>query len=96
MERTPQDVKREVERHLLEQERVKNSLPAVIVIGPFMVIVEATRQKLLRKLRALANGALDQLSHRLRRQMEDVSLSVINIKLSLYCAGDTVHFILVK
>nr|XP_023655546.1 dynein heavy chain 1, axonemal [Paramormyrops kingsleyae] len=84
LERTPQEVKREVDRHLLEQERVNNSLPALIVIGPFMVSVEATRQKLLRKLRALANGVLDQLTHRLRKQMEDACEEYKAISKKLY------------
>ncbi|XP_069045720.1 dynein axonemal heavy chain 1 isoform X1 [Lepisosteus oculatus] len=66
-----QEVKREVELHLREKELLDHSLPVSIVIGPFLVSVEAVRQSLSKKRRALANAVLDQLAKKLRRQVDE-------------------------
>ncbi|KAI4880923.1 hypothetical protein NFI96_025448, partial [Prochilodus magdalenae] len=70
---TPVEVKREVERHLKEKETLDKSLPSSIVIGPFMVSVEAVRQSLSKKRRALANAVLDRLALKLRKQVEEAN-----------------------
>uniref|UniRef100_A0A3Q3E168 Dynein, axonemal, heavy chain 1 n=1 Tax=Labrus bergylta TaxID=56723 RepID=A0A3Q3E168_9LABR len=69
---TSQIVKREVEQHLKDQELIKYTLPASIVIGPFVVRVEAVRQALANKKKSLANAMLEQLAHKLRKQVDDV------------------------
>ncbi|XP_066555780.1 dynein axonemal heavy chain 1 [Amia ocellicauda] len=70
-EQSPQEVRREVEQHLQEQQRVDLSLPGSIVIGPFLVSVEAARQGLSRKRRALVDAVLDRLARKLRQQVDD-------------------------
>ncbi|XP_041945152.1 dynein heavy chain 1, axonemal isoform X2 [Alosa sapidissima] len=70
-EQTPQEVKREVELHLKEKEVLDQSLPASIIIGPFLVSVEMVRQNLSKKRRALANAVLDRLALKLGKQLED-------------------------
>lgn len=72
-EQTSQEVKKEVEQHLKEKERLEHSLPSSIVIGPFFVRVEAVRQALSKKRKALANALLDLLVLKLRKQVDDVS-----------------------
>lgn len=72
-EQTSQEVKKEVEHHLKEKESLEHSLPSSIVIGPFVVRVEAVRQALSNKRRALANALLDHFALKLRKQIEDVS-----------------------
>lgn len=72
-EQTFQEVKKEVAQHLKEKERLDNSLPSSIVIGPFFVRVEAVRQALSKKRKALANAMLDHLILKLRKQVDDVS-----------------------
>lgn len=72
-EQTPQEVKRDVELHLKEKEVLDQTLPASIVIGPFLVSVEMVRQTLSKKRRALANAVLDRLALKLGKQLEDVS-----------------------
>lgn len=72
-EQTSQEVKKEVEQHLKEKERLEHSLPSSIVIGPFFVRVEAVRQALSKKRKALANALLDHLVLKLRKQVDDVS-----------------------
>ncbi|XP_078019489.1 dynein axonemal heavy chain 1 [Epinephelus lanceolatus] len=70
-EQTSQEVKREVEQHLKDKERLEQSLPSSIVIGPFVVRVEAIRQALSKKRKALANAILDHLVLKLRKQVDE-------------------------
>lgn len=85
-EQTSQEVKKEVEQHLKDKERLERSLPSTIVIGPFFVRVEAVRQALSNKRKALAKAILDHLVMKLRKQVDDVShlfrgqKTLINIK----------------
>lgn len=72
-EQTSQEVKKQVEQHLKEKERIEQSLPSSIVIGPFIVRVEAVRQALSSKRKALANTMLAHLALKLRKQIDDVS-----------------------
>ena len=66
-------MKKEVEQHLKEKERLELSLPSSIVIGPFCVRVEAVRQALANKQKALVNAMLNHLVRKLRKQVDDVS-----------------------
>ncbi|KAL7843672.1 hypothetical protein AOLI_G00251840 [Acnodon oligacanthus] len=81
---TPVEVKREVERHLKEKEILDQSLPSSIIIGPFMVSVEAVRQSLSKKRRALANAVLDRLALKLRKQVEEACEECKAISRKLY------------
>lgn len=72
-EQTSQEVKREVEQHLKEKEHLEKSLPSSIIIGPFIVRVEAVRQALCNKRKVLANAVLDHLVLKLHKQVDDVS-----------------------
>ncbi|XP_072239156.1 dynein axonemal heavy chain 1 [Leuresthes tenuis] len=69
-EQTAREVKRAAEQHLKEKEGLEHSLPSSIVIGPFFVRVEAVRQSLTKKRKALASALLDQLALRLSKQIE--------------------------
>lgn len=70
---TPQEVKQEVLEHLREMKLLDQAIPSAIIIGPFMVGVEAIRQTLVNKRKALAKALLDRLALRLLKQMQDVS-----------------------
>ncbi|GAA6221830.1 dynein heavy chain 1, axonemal-like [Lates japonicus] len=70
-EQTSQEVKKQVEQHLKEKERIEQSLPSSIVIGPFIVRVEAVRQALSSKRKALANTMLAHLALKLRKQIDN-------------------------
>ncbi|KAF0035263.1 hypothetical protein F2P81_013021 [Scophthalmus maximus] len=70
-EQTSQEVKKEVEQHLKEKERIERSLPSSIMIGPFNVRVEAVRQALCNKRKALANAMLQRLTLKLRKKIDD-------------------------
>nr|XP_019941835.1 PREDICTED: dynein heavy chain 1, axonemal [Paralichthys olivaceus] len=70
-EQTSQEVKKEVERQLKEKERIEHFLPSFIVIGPFNVRVEALRQALSNKRKALANAMLQRLALKLRKRVDD-------------------------
>lgn len=54
-------------------ELLNQSIPSAIIIGPFKVSVEAIRQSLVKKHRALASAVLDRLALRLHQQIQDVS-----------------------
>lgn len=72
-EQTSVEVKKEVQQQLQEKERIEQSLPSSIVIGPFVVRVEAVRQALSNKKKTLANSMLGCLAQKLRKQVDDVS-----------------------
>ncbi|XP_029991393.1 dynein heavy chain 1, axonemal [Sphaeramia orbicularis] len=70
-EQTSQGVKKDVEQHLQEKEKLEHSLPSSINIGPFTVRVEAVLQDLSNKRKALANSVLNHLAWKLRKQLDD-------------------------
>ncbi|XP_028430624.1 dynein heavy chain 1, axonemal isoform X1 [Perca flavescens] len=70
-EQTSQEVKKEVEQHLKDKERLEHSLPTSIVIGPFFVRVEVVRQALSNKKKALASVMLDHIVLKLRKQVDN-------------------------
>nr|XP_040059002.1 dynein heavy chain 1, axonemal-like isoform X4 [Gasterosteus aculeatus aculeatus] len=70
-ELTIQELKKEVEKNLKDKEMLECSLPSSIVIGPFMVSVEAVRQALCDKRTALANALLDHLTLKLRHRIDE-------------------------
>lgn len=72
-EQTSLELKKEVQQHLQEKEKIEQSLPSSIVIGPFIVRVEAVRQALSNKRKALAKSMLHCLAQKLHKQIDDVS-----------------------
>ncbi|XP_058497468.1 dynein axonemal heavy chain 1 [Solea solea] len=70
-EQTSQEVRKVVEQQLKEKERIEHSLPSSIVIGPFIVRVEAVRQALSNKRKAFAKALLDHLALKLRKKVDD-------------------------
>ena len=70
---TAQEVKKEVLQILKEKQRLETSLPSLIVIGPFTVSVDRVRQALSEKKKALANGMMDYLASKIRKQVDQVS-----------------------
>ncbi|KAM8915859.1 dynein axonemal heavy chain 1-like [Spinachia spinachia] len=68
---TIQELKKEVEQNLKDKEMLECSLPSSIVIGPFIVSVEAVRQALSDKRKALANALLDHLTLKLRKRVDE-------------------------
>ncbi|XP_028841933.1 dynein heavy chain 1, axonemal isoform X2 [Denticeps clupeoides] len=70
-ERTPLDVQCEVVTHLEEKGRLERALPASIIIGPFLVSVEAVRRGLAQKRQALASAALERLAQKLHKHVGD-------------------------
>lgn len=73
-ELSAKDIKKEVEQLLKDKEKLEQTLPSSIVMGPFFVRVEAVRKKLANKKKALANALLEHLVEKLRIRIEDVSL----------------------
>ena len=68
-----QKIKEEVEYHLAQQKVIESTLPSNIMIGPYHINTEQTRQALSKKRKALANSMLELLARRLRKQAEEVS-----------------------
>ncbi|XP_027011591.1 dynein axonemal heavy chain 1 isoform X2 [Tachysurus fulvidraco] len=79
-----QEVKEEVKRHLKEKEILEQSLPSHIVIGPFVVNVDAVKKSLANKRRALANAVIERLALRLHIQMEEACEECKAISRKLY------------
>ena len=59
--------------HLQEKEIIEAIVPSNIVIGPFFVNTELTRQALGKKRKALGNAVLELLARKLRTQADEVS-----------------------
>lgn len=72
-EQTSQEVKKEVEQNLKDMETLERSLPSTIAIGPFLVRVEAVRQALCNKRKALGHAMLQHFTRKLRKQIDNVS-----------------------
>ncbi|XP_029455356.1 dynein heavy chain 1, axonemal [Rhinatrema bivittatum] len=79
-----QDIKLTVDMHLLEKERLDNTLPSTIIIGPFMVIIEGVKQNLSRKRKSLATALLELLAKNLRQSVEALSDEFRKISRKLY------------
>lgn len=71
-EHTAAEVKKEVEMHLEEKEKLEVIIPSNIIIGPFYINTENTRQALSKKRKALSNAVLELLARKLRTQADDV------------------------
>ncbi|XP_056267415.1 dynein axonemal heavy chain 1 [Pseudoliparis swirei] len=70
-EQTSQEVKKEVEQNLKDMETLERSLPSTIAIGPFLVRVEAVRQALCNKRKALGHAMLQHFTRKLRKQIDN-------------------------
>ncbi|KAG9260637.1 dynein heavy chain 1, axonemal [Astyanax mexicanus] len=88
---TPADVKREVERHLMEKENLEKSLPSTIIIGPFLVVVETVRRNLSEKCSTLANAVLDSFALKLRNQVDQACEECKSISRRLYEKPDSIE-----
>lgn len=72
-EQSVKDLKKEVEMHLKDKQKLEQTLPSSIVIGPFFVRVEAVRSKLANKKKALAAALLEYIVEKLRLRIENVN-----------------------
>ncbi|XP_078270493.1 dynein axonemal heavy chain 1 [Rhinoraja longicauda] len=77
------DVKHEVELHLKKKTHIERTIPSSIIIGPFVVNVEALRTNLAKKCHGLAHAVLQMFAKRLHNQVEEINddFKMINRKL---------------
>ncbi|XP_064422227.1 dynein axonemal heavy chain 1 [Latimeria chalumnae] len=83
-DRTGQEVKKEVNIHLAEKERLDNTLPNNIIIGLFLINVEGVKQNLSKKCKTLTNALLDRFAKKLHRQVENACDECRGISRKLY------------
>ena len=69
-------MRREVQKHLDELENTMAVIPASIVIGPFLVITDSTRQQLSKKRKAISQALLEMFSRELYNRAETVSTAL--------------------
>ncbi|KAL3881803.1 hypothetical protein ACJMK2_028195, partial [Sinanodonta woodiana] len=81
---TAQEVKLEVEMHLLEKDVIEQTIPSSIVIGPFWINTEQVRQALSKKRKNLSNAVLELLARQLRKQADDACEEFRTIARKLY------------
>ncbi|XP_069500104.1 dynein axonemal heavy chain 1 [Ambystoma mexicanum] len=86
-----QDVKAAVEKLYLEKERLDNTLPNSIIIGPFFVNIEGVRQNLSKKCKTLSTAILEFLSNKLYKEMEVISEEFKTISRKLYEKPNTIE-----
>uniref|UniRef100_A0A4W3IMR6 Dynein axonemal heavy chain 1 n=1 Tax=Callorhinchus milii TaxID=7868 RepID=A0A4W3IMR6_CALMI len=65
------EVSQVVAMHLEEKEKIDNSLPNTIVIGPFLINVEGVRNNLSKKRKALAQAVLKMYAKDLQKQISE-------------------------
>ncbi|XP_069792874.1 dynein axonemal heavy chain 1 isoform X2 [Narcine bancroftii] len=80
---TVQEVKHEVELHLKKKNYIENTIPSIIIIGPFIINVEALRTSLAKKCNGLAQAILKMFAKKLRKQVDNINddFKMINRKL---------------
>ena len=79
-------MRKEVQKHLDEMEVTCAAIPPNIVIGPFLMVTESTRQQLMKKRKAITQALLEMFSRELYIRAENVSrLNILN--LSAYLGG---------
>ncbi|KAK0056678.1 dynein heavy chain 1 axonemal-like isoform X1 [Biomphalaria pfeifferi] len=79
-----EEVKAEVEMHLKEKDILEAIVPSSIIIGPFFINTEGTRQALGKKRKALSNAVLELLARQLRKQADDACEEFKMISRKLY------------
>ncbi|KAH8863214.1 Dynein heavy chain 1, axonemal [Schistosoma japonicum] len=82
--KTPLDIKQQIENQLQEKENIERIIPSFIIIGPFYVNVEPVRQNLSKKYKALINALLELLAKQLRKQADSISEELKHIAVKLY------------
>lgn len=75
------EVKEEVALHLRLKASLASTIPAVIVIGPFIVQVDALRQFLINKRQEIATKLLTEFAIRMKGLLDGVSRVSISGKL---------------
>ncbi|XP_075039903.1 dynein axonemal heavy chain 1 [Mixophyes fleayi] len=78
------EVRRSAEEHLLEKERLDNSLPNSIIVGPFHVSIEGVKQNLSRKRKVLSNALLELFAKNVQGEVEEISEQFRVISRKLY------------
>ncbi|XP_069062696.1 dynein axonemal heavy chain 1 [Pleurodeles waltl] len=86
-----QDVKAAVEKYYLEKERLDNTLPSSIIIGPFFVNIDGVKQNLSRKCKTLSNAILEFLAKKVSKEVEDISDEFRAISRKLYDRPNTIE-----
>lgn len=75
------EVKEEVALHLRLKASLASTIPAVIIIGPFIVQVDALRQFLINKRQEIATKLLTEFAIRMKGLLDGVSRVSISGKL---------------
>ncbi|OAF70501.1 hypothetical protein A3Q56_01728, partial [Intoshia linei] len=81
---TAAQVKEEVELQLKAKIEIENNIPSNIIIGPFLVNTENTRQVLAKKRKSLATSILGVLARKLRNQSDQACNTFKKISQRLY------------
>ncbi|XP_051777061.1 dynein axonemal heavy chain 1 [Erpetoichthys calabaricus] len=90
-DRSIQEVRKEIDFHLAEKDRLDNALPSSIIIGPFQVSVETLRQNLSKKRKTLVSSILEYLAQRLRHQVEEACEIFREISRKLYDKANSIE-----
>ncbi|XP_078663939.1 dynein axonemal heavy chain 1-like [Branchiostoma floridae x Branchiostoma belcheri] len=83
-ENTAAQVKAEVDLHLREKEKIENTIPSSVVIGPFWLSTDSVRQNLAKKRKALASAVLELLAKKLAVQANEACEAFKGISRKLY------------
>ncbi|XP_032892704.1 dynein heavy chain 1, axonemal [Amblyraja radiata] len=90
-EPTVQEVKHEVELHLKKKTNIERTIPSSIIIGPFVVNVEALRTNLAKKCHGLAQAVLKMFAKRLHKQVEEINDDFKTINRKLFEKANTIE-----
>uniref|UniRef100_T1J5R2 AAA+ ATPase domain-containing protein n=1 Tax=Strigamia maritima TaxID=126957 RepID=T1J5R2_STRMM len=77
------DVKREIDGLIAYKTQLEQRLPSFIVIGPFLIQLENTRQFLFKKCKALSEGLLDFIIRSIKNNVEQITNEYKSLSLKL-------------
>lgn len=75
-QRTAAEVKEDISQHYRLKRSVEETLPNLIYIGPFYILIDHLRLFLINKRQDIINKLLDLFADRMKRCIEDVSRNV--------------------
>lgn len=75
-QRTAAEVKEDISQHYRLKRSLEETLPNLIFIGPFYILIDHLRLFLINKRQDIINKLLDLFAGRMRRCIEDVSRNV--------------------
>ncbi|XP_065194434.1 dynein axonemal heavy chain 1-like [Sycon ciliatum] len=90
-ERTPEQIRVEISKHIAARKELEDTLPMQLHIGPFALGCEAIRNILIKRRSDLAHGLLDFLVAKLREQSDEVCNEFQKLSFKLFTKPNSIE-----